>query len=234
MHRLLALTTAAAVASLAAATPTTTTPCPKVPSLNVPRCPRVGTITYNKSVPNLTDFPLTQVDLCYSDKDIEITFTAYNETNFYFNSSQGTNGDIWEYEVMEAFIYQGTDDPQTYLEFEVNPNNVTYQAFVYNPSKVRAPGAPFDHFFVSDPATDGFSATTKLDKKAETWKSHVTIPLGLFNVNDGKAKGTKWRMNFFRTVVSPETYPDQGLGAWSPPNQASFHISPYFGKVTFV
>ena len=110
-----------------------------VPCLQVPACPQLGTIQYDKSVPNKTDFALTQVDLCYDDTSIEITFTAYNETSFFVNASQGTNDAIYEYEVMEAFIYQGTEDPQTYLEFEVNPINVTYQAFVYNPSKIRAP-----------------------------------------------------------------------------------------------
>lgn len=221
--------------SLAIAAGLATAACAKLPSVNVPSCSRgVGTVSYSKSVPDLKPFPLTKVDLCYTADSIHIGFTAHNETNFYFNASQGTNDDIWQYEVMEAFIYQGTNDPQTYLEFEVNPNNVTYQAFVYNPSKVRTEGAPFDHLFVSNPAADGFSAKTKLDKKAEFWRSDVVIPLGLFNVDVGKAKGTKWRMNFFRTVVGPSTYPDQELGAWSPPDKASFHITPKFGYVNFV
>ena len=207
---------------------------PSVPSLSVPACPKTGRIQYHKSVPDLTPFPLTQVDLCYGSSSLELTFTAYNETNFYYNASQGTNDDIYEYEVMEAFLYHGTNDPQTYLELEVNPNNVTYQAMIYNPSKVRAVGAPFDHFFVSDPATDGFSAKTKLDRKAHLWTSEVTVPLGIFNVDNGTAKGTKWRMNFFRTITNATMYPNQTLGAWSPPNQASFHITPYFGHVTFV
>ncbi|KND87441.1 hypothetical protein TOPH_07885 [Tolypocladium ophioglossoides CBS 100239] len=205
-----------------------------VPSVDVPACPRVGTVSYSKAVPDQKPFPRTQVDLCYTDEHLLISFTAYDEANFYFNASQGTNGDIWEYEVMEAFVYKGTDDPQTYLEFEVNPNNVTYQAFVYNPSKVRAVGAPFDHFFVSNSAADGFSATTTLDRQNKIWRSDVKIPLGLFNVDKGGACGTRWRMNFFRTIVSPGTYPEQGLGAWSSPNKANFHITSFFGNVNFV
>ncbi|KAM3544657.1 hypothetical protein ARSEF1564_002386 [Beauveria bassiana] len=220
---------AAAAASLASAS----NKC-KVPSVSVPACPAVGTVRFDESVPDRKEFPATQVDLCYTDTELAITFTARNETNFYFDPKQGTNGDIWEYEVVEAFVYKGTDDPQTYLEFEVNPNNVTYQAFVYNPSKERAEGTPFDHAFISDPVADGFSAVTTLDKAKETWVSAVKMPLGLFNVDRGKAKGTKWRMNFFRTVVSPESYPEQGLGAWSVPDKASFHISKYFGNVNFV
>ncbi|KAM5349948.1 hypothetical protein ACJ41O_006453 [Fusarium nematophilum] len=223
--RLIAVTVAA-ISALCGAT--------YVPSVNVPACPGLGTIRYSKSVPDQSDFPLTQVDLCYTRTSLALTFTAYDETNFYFDPKQGTNDDIWEYEVMEAFIYKGTDDPQTYFEFEINPNNVTYQAFVYNPSKDRAEGAPFDHFFVSDPAADGFSATTKLNKRAKRWVSKVKIPLGIFNVDVGAAKGTKWRMNFFRTVTSPSTFPDQELGAWSSPDKASFHITKYFGHVKFI
>jgi len=205
-----------------------------VPSLKVPSCPKTGTLTYNKSVPDKSEFPQTQVDLCYTDDSIKIVFTAKDETNFYFNCTQGTNDDIWAYEVMEAFIYHGTSDPQTYLEFEVNPHNVTYQAFVYNPSKVRAADAPFDHFFITDPLVDGLTADTTLDKPSEKWVSSVSIPLGLFNVDIGQAKGTEWRMNFFRTVVSPSTYPDQLLGGWSVPPEANFHITPSFGDVHFI
>ncbi|POR33378.1 Uncharacterized protein TPAR_06425, partial [Tolypocladium paradoxum] len=223
MGRILSLVTVAASLAVAGC-------AHSVPSVDVPACPGVGSISYCKTVPDQKPFPRTQVDLCYTDEHLLVNFTAFDEVNFYFNASQGTNDNIWEYEVMEAFVYKGTDDPQTYLEFEVNPNNVTYQAFVYNPSKVRATGAPFDHFFVSDPAADGFGATTKLDKPNKIWRSDVQIPLGLFNVDKGKACGTKWRMNFFRTTVSPETYPDQGLGAWNPPDKASFHITSFFGK----
>ena len=205
-----------------------------VPSLEVPACPSVGSVEYSKSVPDLDDFPLTQVDLCYDNDAIQLTFTAYNETNFYTNESYGTNDPIWEYEVMEAFIYKGTEDPQTYLELEISPRNVTFQAFIYNPSKVRAEGAPMDTMFVADPITDGLTATTELDKPGETWVSSVRVPLGFFNVDSGNAKGTKWRMNFFRTVVEPDTFPDQLLGAWSPTDEASFHKTPFFGNIEFV
>ncbi|KXJ91592.1 hypothetical protein Micbo1qcDRAFT_163368 [Microdochium bolleyi] len=135
---------------------------------------------------------------------------------------------------MEAFIARGTNDPKTYLEFEISPNNATFNAFIYNPSKVRDPAFPLDTFFIQTPVQDGLVATTALDRAAEKWTSTARIPLGLFNVDDGKAKGTEWRMNFFRTVVSPETYPAQELGAWNPPDEASFHKTPFFGKVKFV
>jgi hypothetical protein len=224
-----ALAAASVIAAVAAADAK-----PKVPRLEVPACPGKGTITYSKSVPDKASFPRTKADLCYTDDSIAITFTAYEETNFYFDPEHGTNDGIWAYEVMEAFIYRGKEDPQTYFEFEVSPNNATFQAFIYNPTKVRAAGAPFDHFFVSNPAIDGFSSSTRLDRKLKTWISDVKIPLGLFNVDAGEAKGTDWRFNFFRTVTGPDTFPDQLLGAWSVPDEASFHKTPFFGHVKFV
>ncbi|KAI1269927.1 hypothetical protein F5Y18DRAFT_372023 [Xylariaceae sp. FL1019] len=218
-------------ALLLAGTAAATLPC-----LDVPPCDNGrGTVQYNKTVPNAeNDFPNTQVDLCYTDSTIEITFTAFGEVNFFYNESQVTNDPIYEYEVMEAFIYKGTNDPTSYIEFEVSPNNVIWQGFIYNPSKLRTTGAPFDNGQLTDPIGDGLVTTTSLDKDAGIWVSNASLPLKLFNVDDGEAEGTEWRMNFFRTVVAPDTFPDQLLGAWSPTNESSFHMTPFFGDVTFI
>ncbi|KAJ6588568.1 hypothetical protein B0H19DRAFT_1100128 [Mycena capillaripes] len=205
-----------------------------VPSLNVPACPAKGTVTYNKSVPDKVAFPLTKVEVCYDDSHIDITFTAFNETDFFVNSSYTTNDPIYQYTAMETFISRGTGDPQRYLEFEVAPNNVTFQAFIYNPSKVRADGAPFDTFYVATPLIDGLTAKTTLDKPKGLWVSAARIPLGFFNVDNGEAKGTVWRMNFFRIITHPATFPAQFYGAWNQPDEANFHMSPYFGNVHFV
>ncbi|KAI7785883.1 domon-like type 9 carbohydrate-binding module domain [Diaporthe eres] len=204
------------------------------PALEVPACPTLGTVSYNTSVPDAGAFPLTQVDLCYDDSSIHIKFTAFEEKDFYYNQSLTTNEEIYNYEVMEAFIHRGTCDPQTYLEFEVAPNNVTFQAFIYNPSKVREAGAAFDHFYITDLAADGIYASTTLDYADELWVSKVQIPLGLFNVDNGTAQGTEWRMNFFRTVTGPSTFPNQSYGSWSPPDKVNFHMTPFFGDVTFI
>ncbi|KLU86990.1 hypothetical protein MAPG_05996 [Magnaporthiopsis poae ATCC 64411] len=209
---------------------------PQVPSLDVPACPATAKLTYNKSVPDRTDFNLTQVELCYDKTAIRIKFTAFNETNFHFNASHKINDPIYEYEVMEAFISAGHDDPSTYFEFEVSPNNVTFNAFILNPSKVRAAGSPMGAAFISDPSPldFGITTTTVLDRAAQTWVSTANIPLFMFNVDEGKAKGTRWRMNFFRTITAPDTFPSQRLGAWNPPSQANFHMTPFFGHVKFV
>lgn len=98
-----------------------------LPSLQVPACPEKGTIKYNLTSPDQVAFPNTAVEVCYDNSSIQISFLAYNETSFYYNPNDTTNGAISDYEVMEVFISKGTSDPQTYLEFEVNPNNITFQ-----------------------------------------------------------------------------------------------------------
>ncbi|KAK8097325.1 uncharacterized protein PG998_005552 [Apiospora kogelbergensis] len=210
-----------------------TYPIAAAPSLQVPGCPQFGVAHFNKTVPDQQDFPYTEVALCYNWNNITMAFSAWNETSFYFDPAQGTNDDIWKYEVMETFVALGDADPQTYLEFEVSPNNVTFNAFIYNPTKVRAENATFERFYINNTLETGFNAFTTLDKKQKLWSSTISIPLGLFNIDNGAAKGTKWRMNFFRTVVDSATFPNQTLGGWSSPDKASFHITPFFGHVEF-
>lgn len=59
-----------------------------VPSLDVPACPDVGSISYTNTVPSTdnTTFPKTEVSLCYDDASIHITFTALQEKSFYCKS----------------------------------------------------------------------------------------------------------------------------------------------------
>ncbi|EEQ30894.1 hypothetical protein McanMca71_003455 [Microsporum canis] len=202
------------------------------PVFQVPRCPLRFSLDFDKTVPDQKPFPRTTVRLCYDTKTINLKFEAKDEKYFYFDPEQKINDDIWKYEVMEAFISSGHADPSTYLEFEVSPNNITYQAFVYNPSKNRADGAPFDHAFITNPIADGITSQTSLAQPQGKWTSEVRIPLALFNVDS--ARGSRWRMNFFRTVTSKEMYPDQILGAWNSPDKASFHITSFFRKLVFV
>jgi hypothetical protein len=81
-------------------------------ALQVPACPAKGTVTYDKSVPDKVAFPLTKVEVCYDASHIDITFTAFNETDFFVNPNYTTNDPIYQYTAMETFISRGTGDPQ--------------------------------------------------------------------------------------------------------------------------
>ncbi|MCJ1388870.1 hypothetical protein MMC18_001720 [Xylographa bjoerkii] len=154
---------------------------------------------------------MVQVNFCYTKTSIDITFTAYNETNLFHDSSYGTNDPIYEYEVMESLINRRAK--KIYIEFEVAPNKVTSHAFVYNPSKTRVKGTLFDGAYIRNPVANGTTAKTTMDRPEKIWISEANIPLGLLNVDDGQAKGTQGRTNFFRTAVDRKTFPDQTLGS---------------------
>ncbi|KAJ2724302.1 hypothetical protein GGI07_002076 [Coemansia sp. Benny D115] len=201
--------------------------------VNVPACPATTSFNFNVGIPDLNpSCPQTTVTMCYTSTSLHIDFTANGETSFYYDPAHKTNGDIWAYNVVEAFIHPGTDNPQTYFEYEASPNNITYNAFVYNPSRTRAAGTPFDHAFISAPFSDGFAINTVLDKSNNVWKSYNTIPLALFNGEN--PKGKTWRMNFFRTVTSPSKYPEQQLCGWKNTNAYNFHVTSAFGTIAFV
>ncbi|KAJ3026420.1 UNVERIFIED_CONTAM: hypothetical protein HDU68_005689 [Siphonaria sp. JEL0065] len=187
------------------------------------------------------------VSICYTNDAIKLTFANTKEPYYSVNPAYGHNDNIWEQTVAEAFIVNVPShdvDPQTYLEFEVSPTNQTYSAFIYNPSKVRAAGTPFDHFFVgSQPIDssnsckdgrcarfDGITASTVQNRDQKTWTSDVSIPLALFNVQ--KPSGTLWRANFFRTTYNQSSGVQQ-YGAWNAPNVISFHQTPCFGSLRF-
>ncbi|KAJ2852267.1 hypothetical protein IWW36_000410 [Coemansia brasiliensis] len=201
-------------------------------TIQVPACPDTSSVSFTTSVPNGDPCPKTQVDICYTDKSLKLLFTASNETNFYYNPSHQTNDNIWAYEAMEAFISKGLEDPQTYLEYEVSPNNQTFNAFIYNPSRESLPGQPMDHAYISSPFSDGFQVNTQIDKPSSQWKTESTIPLALFNGEHPKS--SVWRMNFFRTITGPDIFPKQKLCAWRNPGKANFHITPVFGVLSFV
>ena len=99
-----------------------------LPSLTVPHCDSgITTATINKRLGTLAaDFPEATVDLCYTDKSIELTFKAQGEKSYHVDEAYGNNDPIWEYTVLEAFIALGGHDPTEYLEFEVAPNNVIW------------------------------------------------------------------------------------------------------------
>lgn len=160
----------------------------------------------------------------------------FPETSFYFDPEHTTNDELYLYTVTEAFISRGDADPSTYLEYEVSPNpeGVTWTAFIYNPSKDRSEGFPFARFYIPEPEIVGFTVETTLDREAEMWTSRSQIPFALFNIDDGQAKGTQWRMNFLRTTYDPTKPAEQGLSAWQPMEEANFHITPLMGHLVFV
>ncbi|RHZ04839.1 hypothetical protein DYB37_005501 [Aphanomyces astaci] len=209
--------------------------CFPVPSIQVFECPVLTSIAIAQTLVNHSiPFPGTQVDLCYTNTSFHVVFFTHDETSFFTNPSYGHNDNIWEYNVYEAFIALGTDDPVEYFEFEVSPTNQTYSAYILNPRKDFSP--PVGHFYVGDNATEaralGIDVVTEIDRASNSWVSVAELPLALFDVTT--PQDTLWRMNFMRKVTNATTFPIQHCGAWNAPNKDNFHETPCFGRVHFV
>eukprot|EP00804_Cyclotella_cryptica_P021355 CCRYP_001596-RA/>CCRYP_001596-RA protein AED:0.10 eAED:0.10 QI:1299/1/1/1/0.55/0.6/10/474/1295 len=200
-----------------------------LPLLIVPNCiTGQGSATINRRLGSLAaDFPEASVRLCFTDKTLELTFEAKEETSYLVNDTFANNDPLWMWTVMEAFIALGDNDPTEYLEFEVAPNNRIWTGYIHNPMKDFSSKATA---FIDDWNTYPIISTTTTNPAAKLWKSVVSLPLSMFNVE--KPEGTVWRMNFFRTYYADENS-EQEFGAWNPNKLISFHQTPCFGKVHF-
>lgn len=199
-----------------------------LPRLDVPHCSSgtSGVATINRRLVTFTAFPEALVQLCYTDRSLELTFQAREERSYLVNDTYVNNDPIWEWTVMEAFIATGEQDPTHYLEFEVAPNNVLYTAWVHNPNKDFTTNSAA---FINDWASYPITSDTTRDAAAQTWTAEVSLPFSMFNV--AAPAGTPWRMNFFRTFYANSTTAEQEYGAWNPNKLVSFHQTPCFGKV---
>jgi hypothetical protein len=200
-----------------------------LPSLVVPHCNNGrGSVTINKRLGTLAaDFPEAVVELCFTDKTLELIFQAQSEKSYLVDDTYVNNDPLWEKTVMEAFIATGDHDPTGYLEFEVAPNNNLWTGWIHNPNKDFTSKATA---FIDDWDTYPITSTTTRNTRAQTWKSVVSLPLSMFNIEE--AEGTHWRMNFFQTYYADESS-EQEYGAWNPNKLISFHQTPCFGKVQF-
>ncbi|KAI9506873.1 hypothetical protein BX070DRAFT_231957 [Coemansia spiralis] len=101
--------------------------------------------------------------MCYIPVQLQLSFVAYNEAKFYLPHIQSRFEDIRTLVKKMPQLPHTPDSTLSCLDW-VNLNNVTYNAFAYNPSRVHAFGAPFDHAFITDPFGAGFTVNTELDE----------------------------------------------------------------------
>jgi hypothetical protein len=130
------------------------------------------------------------------------------------SGQEGTN--LWDRDVVEAFIATDPENPGRYAEFEVAPTNERLDLLI--PSRGRR-----DLEWTSQ-----FESAVKVDQKTKGWVCELRIPLTALS-NAKPARGTRWRMNLFRCDRANSA----GL-AWSPSLSGTFHVPERFGTLEFV
>lgn len=129
---------------------------------------------------------------------------------------------LYEQDVVELFIDE-TGTGMEYIELEVSPNNVVFDALIRNDG-----GKSISN---SDIKWDinGLETTVDHDEQGN-WVCEIRIPAG--NFTSPPQSGRKWNVNFYRIDEDPQGIRE--YQAWSPTGEVNYHIPARFGKLEFV
>lgn len=170
----------------------------------------------------------TLVKLSFDDEYLSVDFQCLQNPFWSQNTYTKHNTEMWNQEVFELFIAEGSATPTQYLELEINPNNALFVGWIDNPTKETPQKLTFVPYE---------KAGIKHEVKAngDTWSGKMQIPWVLL----GGKKDT-YRLNFYR-IVSLQPHPntdwkctpaDCDFTCWSPSMSGAtprFHRPDAFG-----
>jgi hypothetical protein len=133
---------------------------------------------------------------------------------------------LWERDVVEAFINPQPEVPSHYYEFEVAPNNQWLDL------EIDLRRHPFN-----DPKwNSGFEHATRVDVARHIWTAEMRIPMASMT-HAGVRPDTEWKINFYR-CDGPGAEASRRNLSWSPlpldHPEKSFHQPASFGVLRFV
>jgi hypothetical protein len=150
----------------------------------------------------------------------------YQRLNTYEGEDAGPERwQLWERDVVEAFINPQPERPSYYYEFEVAPNNQWLDL------EVVCERLPFN-----DPKwNSGFEHASRIDSVRHLWRVEMRIPV-VSMTNEGVRPNAEWRINLYR-CDGPGTDRSRRMLSWGPLPlnlpQNSFHQPASFGVLIF-
>ncbi len=169
----------------------------------------------------------TRVQAVWSDKNLYLAFHCpFGKITVYEPAQPAERWQLWEKDVVEAFIGHDLSNIDSYKEFEVAPNNDWLDLDIARRSKK-----------VDFAWNSGWEHATRIDSDNKVWTCEMRIPLVAIDssladrARGGSVRpGTRWRINLYRCDDSdaPRAYL-----AWSPPRARSFHTPQSFGILRF-
>ncbi len=165
---------------------------------------------------------------CYDENNLYIAFVC-NDRDIY---SSFTNRDqhLWEEEAVEVFI-DVDDEPNTYVEIELSPNNVLFDSYIVDPMNIDIEEtSKFDLPGIKTAVSVNGTVNFRADKD-KSWIPEIAIPFSdiIENVNIEILKEAKWKINYYRIDRDndgPTHY------AWLP-TMGRFHKPSAFGRLVF-
>jgi hypothetical protein len=174
----------------------------------------------------------TTVRLLWDDACLYAAFAVRDED---IRATHGERDDpLWQEEVVELFL-----DPwgaeRVYLEIEVSPRNVVFDALVVNRT---APGERRRDLSALVAWTcEGLRTAVRVDgvvnggAVSRGWDVEIALPLRQLAARSAPAPGVEWRWNAYRVDRSAR---GDELQAFSPTGRADFHVPERFGRLAFV
>ena len=162
----------------------------------------------------------TEVRIAHDDQALLLRFDCSDRDIWATHARR--DAPLWEEEVVELFIAPGEDDPSDYVEIEVNPLGVIFDARVNNPEGRR------DSMRV-DSAWNAAGLVAEVSRPSpRSWRAELAVPWS------DLCEGTPpriWRANFFRIERPRDGDPE--FSCWSPTfvDPPDFHKPASFGRL---
>lgn len=170
----------------------------------------------------------TSARTCYDDDNLYIAFVC-NDRDIYSTFTE-RDQHLWEEEAVEVFI-DVADEPNTYVEIEVSPNNVLFDSYIVDPVHIDVKEtSKFDLAGIKTAVTVEGTVNQR-DDVDRKWIVEIAIPFTdlVSDFNDQLLKEVKWKINYYRIdrdADGPVHY------AWSPTG-GRFHKPSVFGILVF-
>jgi Carbohydrate-binding family 9 len=165
----------------------------------------------------------TSVRACWDEAALHIRFDC--EDRDAWGTYQRRDEPVYEEEAVEVFLAPGEEDPTRYLEFEVSPLGVLFDARIHNPTSLRAD-------LVADVAWDcpGIRWEVGRGTQRQDWWAVLVLPWA--GIYPGGNLPLVWRANFYRIERPRDGSPE--FSCWSPTltRPADFHKPARFGVLT--
>lgn len=177
----------------------------------------------NLSITETGDAPerSTKARMCWDDNNLYISFECTDPQIWATLTKH--DDPIYNEDVVEAFL-DPDGDLKTYIELEVSPKNVTFDA-----SFDAENGRPLGSDEARNWTCEGMRTAVTVNETDQRWSVEIAVPFASLD-RPTPSPGEMWRGNLYRIDYRPEPAEFQ---AWSPTMARNYHRTERFGVIVF-